>query len=115
MRRVKSAMKWTAAAVVLVLVGAIGFLLISPPDLLRVGTNYAAKIVCSNVFIADRDPDLVLREDVQAPGHPLLRFVHIDVDRDQQRVSARLLGLFAPGMAVYRDGLGVRFVALKRN
>lgn len=106
MQRVKSAIKWTVSAVVLVLIGAIGFLLISPPDLLRVGTNYAAKIVCSNVFIADRDPQLVLREDVQAPGHPLLRYVQIDVDRDQQQVEARLLGIFATGTAVYREGFG---------
>ncbi|MCF4097671.1 serine hydrolase domain-containing protein [Maritalea mediterranea] len=106
MQRVKSALKWVIAAIVIIVVGAIGFLLVAPPDLLRVGTNYAAKIVCSNVFVADRDPQQVLREDVQAPGHPLLKYVQIDVDRDRQQVTARLLGIFAPGQAVYRAGLG---------
>lgn len=106
MRRVKSAIKWIMAALVLVLVGGFTFLLTAPPDLLRVGTNYAAKIVCSNVFVANRDPQLVLRDDVQAPGHPLLRQVRIDVDEDQKQVTARLFGLFAPGTSAYRDGLG---------
>lgn len=106
MRRVKSAIKWILAALVLVLVGGFTFLLTAPPDLLRVGTNYAAKIVCSNVFVANRDPQLVLRDDVQAPGHPLLRQVRIDVDEDQKQVTARLFGLFAPGTSAYRDGLG---------
>ncbi|TDQ64100.1 CubicO group peptidase (beta-lactamase class C family) [Maritalea mobilis] len=106
MRRVKSAIKWIIGALLVLSVGAFGFLLVAPPDLLRVGTNYAAKIVCSNVFIANRDAQMVLREDVQAPGHPLLRHVRLDVDEDQKQVTARLFGIFAPGTAAYRDGLG---------
>lgn len=77
-----------------------------PPDLLRVGSGYAAKIVCSNDFIANRDPDEVLAQDVQAPGHPLLRLMRVGVDRDAQRVDAALLGYIAPSEAVYRDGTG---------
>ena len=46
----------------------MGFLWLSPPSLLRVGANYSAKIVCSNVFLAGRDPEAVLRIDVQAPA-----------------------------------------------
>src|SRR5690606_24732046 len=44
------------------------WLVFLPPNLLRVGSGYAAKIVCSNVFLAGRDPDEVLAIDVQAPG-----------------------------------------------
>lgn len=84
----------------------VGYLLLFPPDLLRVGTNYSAKIVCSNVFIAGRDPDQVLSVDVQAPGHPLLKQISIDVDREAQNVEARIFKIFAPAISQYREGLG---------
>ncbi|MDH4439229.1 MAG: serine hydrolase [Rhizobium sp.] len=102
-------LKLSAAIVgVLATLLCVGFLwlLLAPPALLRVGTGYAAKIVCSNVFIAGRDAGDVLAEDVQAPGHPLLKLVGIEVDMDQRLVEARLAGLIAPSVAVYRDGLG---------
>lgn len=85
---------------------AAGWLALFPPELLKVGDGYAAKIVCSNVFLAGRDPQEVLAVDVQAPGHPLLKFVSVSVDRDAQRVTARIFGFGAPGRAVYRPGLG---------
>jgi CubicO group peptidase (beta-lactamase class C family) len=84
----------------------IGWLAFYPPELLKVGDGYAAKIVCSNVFLAGRDPEAVLAEDVQAPGHPLLKLVSVSVDREEQGVTARILGFAAPGRAVYRPGLG---------
>lgn len=45
-----------------------GWLVLFPPELLTLGDGYAAKIVCSNVFLAGRDPQDVLADDVQAPG-----------------------------------------------
>ncbi|WP_246091841.1 serine hydrolase domain-containing protein [Aliirhizobium smilacinae] len=99
--------------VVLLLIVAIGaglWLYFIPPDLLRVGSGYAAKIVCSNVFIANRDPDEVLAEDVQAPGHPLLHLMRITVDREEKRVDAALLGSIAPSEAIYREGTGCTVV-----
>ena len=86
--------------------GVAGWLYVMPPELLRVGSGYAAKIVCSNVFIAGRDADVVLAVDVQAPGHPLLKLMHVSVDRTERRVHAALLGIFAGNDAVHRDGLG---------
>ncbi len=79
---------------------------ISPPELLRVGAGYSAKTVCSNVFIAGRDPTAVLSADVQAPGHPLLKLMRVRTDRDRGEVRAAILGFVAPRTAVYRDGLG---------
>src|ERR1700684_4628446 len=61
-----------------------------PPALLRVGANYSAKIVCSNVFLAGRDPDEVLRADVQAPGGGLLRLMRASVDRERRVVRTGL-------------------------
>ncbi|MBU2326932.1 MAG: 6-aminohexanoate hydrolase, partial [Alphaproteobacteria bacterium] len=109
-RAIKWGLRLTAALVALVAVG-IGVVLVSPPDLLRVGTGYAAKIVCSNVFIAGRDADEVLRDDVQAPGHPLLKLVGVDVDLEGGLVRAAMLGIVAPSHAVYRTGLGCAVVA----
>jgi CubicO group peptidase (beta-lactamase class C family) len=81
-----------------------------PPDLLRIGTGYAAKAVCSHVFVAGRDRDEVLRDDVQSPGHPLLRFVSVRVDRDEEWVRAVLFGFAAPVEAVHRPGFGCAVV-----
>lgn len=100
------ALKVVAGLLALIVIGGVGYLLIAPPDLLRVGTNYSAKIVCSNVFIAGRDAEEVLAVDVQAPGHPLLKQVSVDVDREAQTVEARVFRFFAPAVSAYRDGLG---------
>lgn len=99
------------ALVLLAAIGCIVWLSLFPPDLLRVGDGYAAKIVCSNVFIAGRDPEVVLAEDVQAPGNPALKLIRISVDRTAGIVSARILGLFAPNYALYRGALGCASVA----
>lgn len=106
MRVVPRIFKGLALLVILVAVGAVAWLSIAPPELLKVGNGYAAKIVCSNVFIAGRNADDVLRDDVQAPGNPLLRLMRVSVDRDNDRVTARFMGLFAPNYALYRNGLG---------
>ncbi|CAN7375596.1 serine hydrolase domain-containing protein [Rhizobium sp. LjRoot258] len=106
MRFVLRAVKSLALLLVVIVAMGAAWLYVSPPELLRVGDGYAAKIVCSNVFLAGRDPEQVLYEDVQAPGNPLLRLVRVAVDRHEKRVTARILGVFAPGYAIYRGALG---------
>jgi CubicO group peptidase (beta-lactamase class C family) len=106
MRQVRRTLTALAAVLGVTAVVGAGWLYVKPPELLRVGDGYAAKIVCSNVFLAGRDPDMVLSKDVQAPGNPLLRLVRIDVDRGEKRVTARIMGLFAANHAIYRDRLG---------
>jgi CubicO group peptidase (beta-lactamase class C family) len=95
-----------AAALLALLVVLMLFLWHSPPDLLRVGANYSAKIVCSNVFLAGRDPDEVLRVDVQAPGISLLRLMRVAVDREHGVVRAGFLGFIGDGVAIARPGKG---------
>ncbi len=85
---------------------AVAWLYVAPPDIVRVGAGYAAKIVCSSVFVSGRDPDTVLQLDVQAPGHPLLRLMRVSVDREARVVRAGLLGFAGRGLAVARDGTG---------
>ena len=106
MRFVLRLLKSLALLLVAIIAAGAAWLYARPPELLRVGDGYAAKIVCSNVFLAGRDPKQVLYEDVQAPGNPLLRLVRVVVDRQEKRVTARILGLFAPGYAMYHGALG---------
>jgi len=94
---------WSLA---LLLVAALLWLWAAPPNLIRVGAGYAAKIVCSSVFISGRDPHQVLQDDVQSPGHPLLRLMRVSVDREQRTVRAGLFGFAGDGLAVARDGTG---------
>jgi CubicO group peptidase (beta-lactamase class C family) len=103
---VRMLIKGFTVFLLLAVVCCVGWLSLAPPGLLRIGDGYAAKIICSNVFIAGRDPQAVLAEDVQAPGNPALRLVRISVDREAGLVSARILGLFAPNFALYRGALG---------
>jgi CubicO group peptidase (beta-lactamase class C family) len=97
------------AAIVLVLMMVI-LLWAEPPDVIRIAANYAAKTVCSNMFIAGRNPLEVLAADVQAPGHPLLKFMRVKVDRQRGVVRAGLLGFIGGGLAVARPGVGCAVV-----
>lgn len=99
-------LKRLCAAIVVIVLAAMLWLAVAPPNLLRVGTGYAAKIVCSNVFLANRDPDEVMEDDVQAPGNPLLRLLRMQVDRQAGTVTTYFLGAFASSTALYRPGLG---------
>ncbi|MES0035273.1 beta-lactamase family protein [Mesorhizobium sp. M0046] len=98
--------KWLLGLAVLAAAVLAGWLYFAPPELIRVGSGYAAKIVCSNVFIAGRDADDVLTVDVQAPGHPLLKLMRVSVDKEKGTVSAGLFGVLGKSVAVARDGLG---------
>ncbi|MER8976133.1 MULTISPECIES: serine hydrolase [unclassified Mesorhizobium] len=98
--------KWLLGLAVLAAAILAGWLYFAPPELIRVGSGYAAKIVCSNVFIAGRDADDVLAVDVQAPGHPLLKLMRVSVDKEKGTVSAGLFGVLGKSVAVARDGLG---------
>ena len=91
------------AVLIAVLIGVLLLALwVRPPEILRVGANYAAKIVCSNVYLAGRDPAEVLRDDVQAPGVAVLRLMRVSVDPAHGLVRAGLLGFIGDGLAAAR-------------
>lgn len=108
MRIVVRLLKWLGLGLVVIVAGAAGWLYFAPPELLRVATAYSAKIVCSNVFIAGRDPVDVLARDVQAPGHPILKYVSFEKGEDT--ITTRLFGFLATQTALYRPGLGCAVV-----
>lgn len=106
MRILGTIIKWLLILIVLAVAGLGTWLFLAPPDLIRVASGYTAKMVCSNVFLANRNAQDVLRIDVQAPGHPILGYLSVDVDQSAGTAKAALLGLFGSGMAVDRPGLG---------
>lgn len=106
MQIIGSIVKWGLLTLLLAVVGVAGWLHFAPPELVRLGTAYSAKIVCSNTFLAGRDGQEVLAVDVQSPGHPLLGYISVDVDKTAGSTTARLLGLFAPAIAGHREGFG---------
>jgi CubicO group peptidase (beta-lactamase class C family) len=105
----------TASSLVLLCVVAALWLWIKPPDLLRVGANYSAKIVCSNVFLAGRDADQVLKTDVQAPGISILKLMRVSVDKEHGVVHAGFLGFIGAGLAVAKPGAGCTVLPDKRD
>ena len=104
MRLVLKSLKWLCGLALLATLGLAAWLYFLPPALIQVGGGYAAKIVCSNVFLAGRDADEVLRIDVQAPGHPLLKLMRVSVDEEERTVTAGLLGVFGRETALMRGG-----------
>lgn len=106
MRIIGKVFKWLAIAVVAAVIAITGWLWFAPPALIQVAAGYSAKIICSNVFVAGREPGDVLKIDVQAPGHPILGLVSQKVDLTGKTVTARLLGVFGGGLAVARQGVG---------
>ncbi|WP_274424438.1 serine hydrolase domain-containing protein [Chelativorans sp. YIM 93263] len=106
MRIAVSIVKWLMLLAGVLLLSAAIWLWFAPPDLIRVGSNYAAKTVCSNVFLAGRLPEDVLADDVQAPGHPLLKLMRVDVNPMDATVRAGLLRWFGKGTALFRGGTG---------
>ncbi|WP_269930409.1 serine hydrolase domain-containing protein [Aminobacter sp. HY435] len=106
MRIASKIIKWFATLVMVAAAGLAAWLYFAPPALIRVGSGYAAKIVCSNVFVAGRDAKQVLADDVQAPGHPLLRLMSVTVDESAGTVRAGLFGVFGKGLAIAQQGAG---------
>ena len=114
-RLVGKLLKWIVILLLVAVIGLAGWLWLAPPDLIRVASAYSAKIVCSNVFLASREGDEVLALDVQAPGHPILGYMAIDVDRDGRTVDAGLFGVFGVSRAAYREGAGCAVIAPGRT
>ena len=105
----QTGVKWLGrvlAGLALLVAMAAMWIWAAPPAMLRVATGYAAKMVCSYTFLAGRDAQLSLQEDVREQGHPMMRLVTVQADAAQRTVNARVLGFAAPSLAVARVGTG---------
>jgi hypothetical protein len=69
-------------------------------------TAFAAKGMCSSVFLADKSPDRVEKEDLSFFPINLAR---CEVNYEEKSVTAKVLGL-ASRKAVFREGLGAVLV-----
>jgi CubicO group peptidase (beta-lactamase class C family) len=111
MRRVLKLFKFLVVIPLLAILGLSGWLAFIRPELLPLASAYAAKTVCSNVFIAKRDADAVIRTDVQFAEHRVVKLMKIDVDTANRRVEAALFGLFGKRYAAYAEGRGCTLVS----
>jgi CubicO group peptidase (beta-lactamase class C family) len=99
----------------LAILGLGGWIVIARQDELQLASAAAAKIVCSNVFMAKRDVDAILRGDLLALGHPIFRLMKIDVNAVDRSVDAGLFGLVAERRAQYVEGRGCTNVLNDRS
>jgi len=84
---------------------AVGWFL---SNTLPIGTGHVAKTLCSNVFIAKRNPDTVFREDI-APVHFLFAIMKFDVNKTEKSVTSTFYGFFET-KAIFREGCGCTVV-----
>ncbi|WP_179405602.1 serine hydrolase domain-containing protein [Burkholderia guangdongensis] len=98
----KRLMLWSAALPVLAGAAYAGHTL---SQLAPLGTAYAAKALCSGVFVSGRPAAAVIDEDIMTGVHPLLKLVHPSVDRARRVARASFVGL-AVREAEFRPGLG---------
>lgn len=96
--------KITGYAVLLVLLGALAYGLKYGLSYAYIGSSYAAKTVCSCVFVSGRDLKTVQSQDLYA-----VPFATTEVDQTARTVSANIYGL-AHTKAMYREGMGCTLV-----
>ena len=85
----------------IVLIGLIYFIYDTSIKL-PVVTGYAAKDVCSGIFIANRSLESLVENDI---NYSFMSKTNITVDREEKSVTASIFGLF-PRKAIFRDALG---------
>ena len=91
-------------AVGLLLLGVIGFAVTYGARLIVIGAAYKAKMLCSEVFVAGRDPDAVLA-DLVVDDLAMLRVIGTSIDSIEKTATTSLYG-FAERKARYRGDVG---------
>ena len=74
-------------------------------SLMPIITGYAAKNLCSNVFVSDRDAKEI--EDIDL-NFSFIKFTRNKVDQEEQSVTSRFL--WGRSKAIYRKGFGATLV-----
>ncbi len=88
--------------VYLILIGGLVYVVIFAWPRVPILTAFAAKGMCSSVFLAGKDPERVKAEDLSFFPISLAK---VQIDYDEKSVTAKVFGL-AKREAVYREGLG---------
>ena len=105
----KRAYKLTAVAVALIAALSLTAVFYFTPRLAAIGAAYKAKILCSGVFVSERDPQSVLDTDLSGDDLAALRFVDTHTDRNLHTVTADFFGLVRR-TAVFQEGRGCTVV-----
>jgi len=92
--------------VMLFIVGGLGWFVYKA---VPIGTGYAAKYLCSSVFISQRDPGVVFKDDIRPVDKTLTRIIDVEVDYTRKAVTATALGLLK-STAIFRQGCGCTLV-----
>jgi CubicO group peptidase (beta-lactamase class C family) len=106
---IRRALRLALFGFALVAVTAAGFAGWLVSRMAPIGAAYAAKTLCSGVFVSGRAAEAVVREDILADNHPLLRLILPSLDEGGHKASATFLGM-ARRDAVFRPGLGCTLV-----
>lgn len=94
-------MKWFKRILLLLLV-AVAILVYFNYPKLNIISGYASKYMASQVFVAERQPETVVANDLE---FPLIKLAETAVDPQERSASATVYGLMER-KAVYREGLG---------
>ncbi|WP_018700929.1 serine hydrolase domain-containing protein [Amorphus coralli] len=104
---VRAFIRWLLIGFLLVGAGAFAAAAWQLPPMLRIGSAYVAKTVCSGMYVSGLDFDRVWDEDVLGRQNPLLNLFRVTVDDPVRRITASPFGLGAfSNTAVHREGLG---------
>jgi len=97
---------WGLLIIMILVVGGLGWFVY---QVVPIGTGYAAKYLCSSVFISQQDPGVVFKDDIRAVDRTLTQIIDVEVDYTQKAVTAKALGLWK-SKAIYRQGCGCTLV-----
>ncbi|MFO1417721.1 MAG: serine hydrolase [Methylotetracoccus sp.] len=104
--RPRRSWQWTAALVGFALSLAAAWY---ASEVTRLAVAYKAKILCSGVFVAGRDPADVLSTDLALDNHWLIAWIPAAIDRVGQRARAGWANPWR-GEAMFRPDLGCTLV-----
>jgi CubicO group peptidase (beta-lactamase class C family) len=102
MRSITRNILFSALAVLILIVGLVVWYLMA--RIAPIGAGYKAKMLCSYLFVSNRNIEPVLANDLE-PFNPLLKYVSHDVNYEKKWVKANAFGLVAR-QAAYREGCG---------
>lgn len=84
---------------------AFAFAGVKADRLARIGAGYKAKITCSEIFVAGRDAQTVIKSEFEGID-PLMRQIIVTVDPDDKIVKAAGPLGFGRATAIFRQGYG---------
>ena len=105
----KKSHRRAVVAVAVVALGVVTVVLYYGSRLAAIGTAYTAKILCSGIFVSQRELQSLRDTDLSADDLSVLRYVDLQVDRGLRQVTATLFGL-AKRRAEYGEGRGCAVV-----